>query len=97
MTLIVKCTRWSVTNIPVTPIAERKEINRKPALGKIPGSLIPQIYSVPIAVVFRRSFFNNCWGGLAGVETGKIENKPAAARTRNIPSNSMARGKILRS
>jgi hypothetical protein len=42
--------------------------------------------------LFKRSFFNDLWGGLGGVETGKIENEPAAARTRKGPVRSPRKG-----
>ncbi|KAJ5252625.1 hypothetical protein N7489_003035 [Penicillium chrysogenum] len=44
--------------------------------------------------LFKRSFFNNRWGGLGGVETGKIENEPAAARTRKGSVRSSKKGGV---
>lgn len=57
----------------------------KPTLSKIPGFRIPRIYNVPVSDIFKRSFFNDRWDGLGGVETRNIENESAAARTRKDP------------
>lgn len=52
----------------------------------------PRISTALEMGLFKRSFFNDLWGGLGGVETGKIENEPAAARTRKGSVRSPRKG-----